>query len=121
MDPVAPPPQKAAEPERPPLTLIGAVIGDSDAIAVFMDRTNQKFIRLRQGDSHAGWVLSSVLRREVTLKKADRSEVLALQRQEGPAGIPEVSPMPGPVMPTAGSYAPFTPRSTPKNGESDGL
>ena len=121
VDPVAPPPQKAAEPERPPLTLIGAVIGDSDAIAVFMDRTNQKFIRLRQGDSHAGWVLSSVLRREVTLKKADRSEVLALQRQEGPAGIPGVSPMPGPVMPTAGSYAPFTPRSTPKNGESDGL
>ena len=87
VDPVAPPPQKAAEPERPPLTLIGAVVGDSDAIAVFLDRTNQKIVRLRQGDAHAGWVLSSVLRREVTLKKADRSEVLVLQRQEGPAGV----------------------------------
>jgi general secretion pathway protein N len=119
-DPVAPSPQKAAEPERPPLTLIGAVVGDSDAIAVFMDRTNQKFVRLRQGDSHAGWVLSEVQRREVTLKKADRSEVLALQRQEGPAGVAGVSPIPV-AVPTAGSYAPFIPRSTPRNGESDGL
>jgi general secretion pathway protein N len=125
VDPVAPPPQKAAEPERLPLTLIGAVVGEGDAIAVFLDLTNQKFVRLRQGDAHAGWVLSSVLRREVTLKKADRSEVLVLQRQEGPAGVAGFPPIPGPAMPGAGgvgvSYAPFTPRSTPKNGESDGL
>jgi general secretion pathway protein N len=122
VDSVTPPPQKAAEPERPPLTLIGAVVGDSDAIAVFLDRTNQKFVRLRQGDTHAGWMLSSVLRREVTLKKADRSEVLVLQRQEGPADVAGVPPIP---VPAGGgvdvSYAPFTPRSTPKNGESDGL
>jgi general secretion pathway protein N len=120
VEPVAPTPQKAAEPERLPLTLIGAVVGDSDAIAVFLDRTNQKFVRLREGDTHNGWVLSSVQRREVTLKKADRSEVLVLQRQEGPGGVAGVAPIPV-AVPTAGSYAPFTPRSTPKNGESDGL
>jgi general secretion pathway protein N len=119
VDSVTPPPQKAAEPERPPLTLIGAVVGDSDAIAVFLDRTNQKFVRLRPGDTHAGWTLSSVLRREVTLKKADQTEVLALQRQEGPADVAGVPPILVPAA--AGSYAPFTPRSTPKNGESDGL
>ncbi len=60
--------------------------------------------------------------REVTLKKSERSEVLVLQRQEIPAGTPA---LPGPVIPAASnsatSYAPFTPRSTPKNGESDGL
>jgi general secretion pathway protein N len=122
---VAPPPTPPAEPDRPPLALIGAVVGDGDAIAVFLDRSNQKIVRLRQGDSHAGWQLSSVQGREVTLKKADRSEVLALQRQEGPvgapAGIPGM-PVPQPVSgATDGSYAPFTPRSTPKNGESDDL
>lgn len=118
-------PQKAAEPERPPLTLIGAVVGDSDAIAVFLDRTNQKIVRLRQGDTHAGWELSAVQRREVTLKKADRTEVLALQRPDAPAGAPGAPGVPSQTVPAAGgvdlSYAPFIPRSTPKNGESDGL
>lgn len=122
---VAPPPPPPAEPDRPPLALIGAVVGDGDAIAVFLDRTNQKIVRLRQGDGHAGWQLSSVQPREVTLKKADRSEVLALQRQEGPVAAPTGvagMPLPQPVSgATDGSYAPFTPRSTPKNGESDGL
>lgn len=123
----APQPEKQAEPDRPALTLIGAVVGDSDAIAVFLDQANQKVVRLRQGDAHSGWVLSAVQGREVTLKKADRSETLALQRQEPTAGGPPVpgAVAPGPILPASGgfdtSYAPFTPRSTPKNGDSDGL
>lgn len=122
---------KPAEPEHPPLVLIGAVVGDNDAIAVFLDRASQGFVRLRAGETHApsGWVLSSVMRREVTLKKADQTEVLALQRQDTPGspGIPGLSPfMPAAAAAAAaagaaGSFAPFVPRSTPKNGESDGL
>jgi general secretion pathway protein N len=124
IQPVIVPVAKPAEPERPALALIGVVVGDSDAIAVFLDRTNQGIVRLRAGDAHAGWVLSSVLPREVTLKKADQTEVLALQRQDGPGspGIPGMPPpMPAAAGGVAGSYAPFVPRSTPKNGESDGL
>jgi general secretion pathway protein N len=122
----APVPQRPAEPEHPPLALIGAVVGDGEAIAVFLDRTNQKIVRLRQGETHAGWVVSSILPREVTFKKADRTEVVALKRQDGPAGVAGApAAAPGPVVPTAGgadaSFAPFVPRSTPKNGESDGL
>lgn len=123
IEPVAAVVQKAAEPEHPPLALIGAVVGESDAIAVFFDRTNQGIVRLRQGDAHDGWVLSAVLPREVTLKKADQAEVLVLQRPDGlkPALIPGVTqPIPA-AGGAAGSYAPFVPRSTPKNGESDGL
>ncbi len=120
----APPPPTPAAPERPPLTLIGAVVGEGDAIAVFLDRTSQKIIRLRQGETHAGWKLSAVQRREVTLRKADRTEVVALQRAEGPVAVP-TSGAPGPTIPASGSidtsYAPFVPRSTPRNGESDGL
>jgi general secretion pathway protein N len=113
-----PAPQRAAEPERPPLALIGAVVGDGDAIAVFLDRTNQKIVRLRRGETHAGWVLSTVLAREVTLQKVDQTEVLALARQDGPAGV--AGGVPGFAVPASGgadvSYAPFVPRSTPKNG-----
>jgi general secretion pathway protein N len=130
IQPVIVPVAKPAEPERPTLALIGAVVGDNDAIAVFLDRTNQKIVRLRSGDTHAGWVLSSVLGREVTLKKAEQTEVLTLQRQDGPGSpgmvtIPGIPGMPPPIPAAAGgvagSYAPFVPRSTPKNGESDGL
>jgi general secretion pathway protein N len=126
----APPPPKPAEPEKPPLSLIGAVVGDSEAIAVFVDRTNQKMVRLRQGESHAGWLLSSVLRREVTLKKADQTETIALKSADVSAapGMPAMPGVPGMPVPTAigggaldTSYAPFVPRMTPKNGESDGL
>lgn len=115
---------RPAEPERPSLALIGAVVGDSDAIAVFLDRTDQKIVRLRSGDTHAGWALSSVKGREVTLKKAEQTEVLVLQRQDGPgfARIPG-SPltMPAAVGGVESNYTPFVPRSTPKNGKSDGL
>lgn len=120
----APVAQKPAGIEHPPLALIGAVVGDSDAIAVFFDRTNQKVVRLRQGETHAGWVLSSVLRREVTLQKAEQTETLVLPRPDSSAGVPGASGLP-PLMPAAGrtdgSYAPFIPQSTPKNGEPDGL
>ncbi|MFB9265906.1 hypothetical protein ACFFWD_22570 [Bradyrhizobium erythrophlei] len=122
----ATPPPAPAEPERPTLALIGAVVGDGDAIAVLLDRTTQKILRLRQGDTHAGWQLSTVQGREVAFRKASRSEVLVLQRQDGPASsMPAGGPAMPPPQPVAGaldgSYAPFTPRSTPKNGESDGL
>jgi general secretion pathway protein N len=125
-DPVnRPQPQKAAEPEHLSLALIGAVVGDNDAIAVFLDRSNQKIIRLRQGETHAGWRLSSVQRREVTLQKAARTEVIALQRQDGPVGVSGTPAVLGLVSPVAGgtdaSYAPFMPHSVPKNGEPDGL
>jgi len=120
-----PPPQKAAAPERPTLALIGVVVGEGDAIAVFLDQTNRKIVRLHQGESHAGWELSSVQPREVTFKKAGRTEVLALKRQDVAAGVAGATAAPGLVMPAAAegntSYAPFVPRSTPKNGESDGL
>jgi hypothetical protein len=104
--------------------LIGAVVGDGDSIAVFVDRTSQKMIRLRPGEAHAGWVLNSVLRREVTLREADRSENIELK----PADMPVQGAVP--VLPAAApknvgtldtSYAPFIPRSAPKNGESDGI
>jgi hypothetical protein len=49
---------------------------------------------LRQGESHAGWELSSVQPREVTFRKADRTEVLALKRQDGAAVLPTPRPHP---------------------------
>jgi general secretion pathway protein N len=121
-----PPAPLVAKPaERPSLALIGAVVGDSDAIAVFLDQANQGILRLRQGESHAGWLLSSILQREVTLKKDDQTEVLVLPRPSvSPASF---EPVGVPIVPAQASgntgtpYAPFVPRHNPKNGEHDGL
>jgi general secretion pathway protein N len=121
----APPAQKVVAPERLSLALIGAVVGESDAIAVLLDQTTQKIVRLRQGESNAGWELSSVQPREVTFRKADRTEVLVLKRQDGPAGVADAPAAPGLVMPAAAggntSYAPVVPRSIPKSEKSDDL
>lgn len=125
----APPPKPAEAP--PPLTLVGAVVGEGDAIAILVNRTDQKVVRLRQGESLGGWSLTSVQPREVILKQGDRSEVLALQRPDGtsaPAGSPATAAAPADgggklTMPTTAnaSFAPFVPRAAPKNGEADGL
>jgi general secretion pathway protein N len=115
--------------ERPSFALIGAVVGEGDAIAILLDQTSQKIVRLRQGESLAGWELSSVQRREVMLKQAERIEILALPRPDdrsgspgapvllGTAGVPDLA------LPAAGGpfFAPFVPRSTSKNAEPGGL
>lgn len=115
---VAAPSPKSAE-TLPPLVLLGAVVGEGDAIAILLDSTDQKVIHLRQGESRAGWSLSSVQSREVTIKQGDRSEVLALQRPDTPAAAPAVRGLAGVppgtagglTMPAAGntSFAPFIP------------
>lgn len=123
VDQVSASPPAPAAPERPSLALVGAVVGEGDAIAIFLDQASQKTVRLRQGESHAGWELSSVQSREVTLRKADRSEVLALKRQDGSAGAADAAT--ALVVPAAAgtntAFAPFLPRLLPKNAESGGL
>jgi general secretion pathway protein N len=61
---------------------------------------------------------------EVTFKRGDRSEVLVLQRQEGPAVLPSLErggnpAASAPQAAAAGgtSYASSRARSTPKTGE----
>jgi general secretion pathway protein N len=124
----APPPPRQVD-APPPLLLVGAVVGEGEAIAILVNRTDQKVVRLRQGESLGGWSLTAVQPREVTLKQGDRSEVLALQRPDGTspaplAGAPTPADAGGMLtMPTTTDtpFAPFVPRSTPKKGESDGL
>jgi general secretion pathway protein N len=151
IDRVATAPRPPSEPERPPLKLIGAVVGVSDAIAIFIDQTDQNIIRLHQGQTHLGWVLTAVRGRDVTLYKADQTEVLAFAGPDDAASVakapdnkapdnkapsnkapsnkaannkaPNEAPLPGsrPKGSVGVSYAPFVPRSTPQNGEPDGL
>jgi general secretion pathway protein N len=71
-------PAKPAEPENPPLVLVGTVAGEDSGIAVFVELASENTVRLRINESHQGWTLSSIVGREVTLLKDRKSSVLAL-------------------------------------------
>ncbi|HTT49660.1 MAG TPA: hypothetical protein VMG39_16845 [Pseudolabrys sp.] len=95
---VAPPPAAPraaapAAPAPPDLTLIGTVVGENEGIGVFLDQSTHGFVRMKTGESHAGWQLRSVKAREVTLDKNGRLETLRLPANNAVA--PPAVPPPG--------------------------
>lgn len=79
VEPVAAPQVRSeTDGERPPLALIGTVVGDGDAIAVFVHQPSQAMLRLRSGDLNAGWSVASVVKGEVVLTRAGRAESFIL-------------------------------------------
>lgn len=117
---VAPPPPPSAEPEQPPLTLIGAIAGDTEGFAVFLEQATGTVIRLKTGQDFSGWMLASVKGREATLEKNKRSTTLSLpapgEAQAMPVSAPAVPPasamMPRPGPPAASGGA-ANPASNP--------
>ena len=63
---------------QPPLALVGAIAGENDGIAIFLDGTTKGVIRLKTGESHAGWILQSVKPREAIFQKGQKSAILML-------------------------------------------
>jgi len=96
--PAAPPPPPA-EPERPPLTLIGVISGANEGFAVFLDHASNNVVRLKTGQDHNGWVLRAVKGREATLHKSGKSEILALPVPGAGITGGEPSSVPPPVPP----------------------
>jgi hypothetical protein len=78
-----------AEPERPPMKLVGTIASETDAIAVFIERTTGTVIRLHTREGHAGWILTSVQGREATLEKGRDAATLVLEPPGG--GGPELA------------------------------
>jgi len=76
--PAQPLPTPVSEPRRPALSLVGVVAGEGDAFAIFVEEKTKAVVRLKAGESHAGWTLRGVGRREATLERGSESEVLAI-------------------------------------------
>ena len=74
----APPPPPLSPPSRPLLTLVGAIASDTDSIAIFMDETTKAIVRMKVGESHSGWKLRSVAKRQATLEMARQIAVLVI-------------------------------------------
>jgi len=82
--PPAPKAPEAKEPERLKLTLLGTVTGSADGIGVFVDEISNDVIRIRTGESHAGWVLRSVHRRTASFEKDRQDTTLAMPASKQP-------------------------------------
>jgi general secretion pathway protein N len=107
--PPPPPPPPPAEPEQPPLTLVGAIAGDSEGFAVFLDQATNNVVRLKTGQDHQGWVLRAVKGREATLEKNKRTATLSLPVPTAaslsePAAAPPPPPQAPPPQTTLPSY-----------------
>ena len=73
------------EPERPPITLLGTILGSTESIGVFFNPTTRDIVRLRVGEDHSGWALFSIKTREATLVK-DRQRVVLEMPPPGESG-----------------------------------
>jgi hypothetical protein len=76
--PPPPPPKPPApkEPELLKLTLVGTVIGAADGIGIFVDETSKDVVRIRTGESHAGWTLRSIHRHSANFEKGHQETTL---------------------------------------------
>lgn len=63
---------------QPPLALVGAIAGENEGIAIFLDGTTKGVICLKAGESNAGWTLQSVKLREAIFQKEQKSAILML-------------------------------------------
>jgi hypothetical protein len=113
-EPASPPPVTIAPP-RPDLALIGVAVGDSEAIAVFIDRVSGGTVRLRSGESYSGWILHSARGREATLQKERETIVLALPAaatKQGEGSDQPALPAPPPAPARARTGPPPSPGIT---------
>jgi general secretion pathway protein N len=76
---VAPP----VEPDRPPLNLVGVVVGAVDGFAVFINSNTRDIVRLKTGEGYEGWILRSVQGREAVLEKNNRNAIIGLPQPTG--------------------------------------
>jgi general secretion pathway protein N len=74
---IEPPPPPAA-PEQPLLTLVGTATGETGNVAVVIDQTTKKLIRLHLGEAVSDWRLRSIDSRAMTVEKDNRRVILAL-------------------------------------------
>jgi general secretion pathway protein N len=90
-----PPPPPPSAPEQPMLTLVGAIVSETDGFAVFLDQASNSVVRLRVGQDHDGWVLRAVKSREATLEKNQQTTTLALPAPGDLGTAPPAGHIPG--------------------------
>jgi len=88
---------RAAEPENPPLALVGTVVSLEKRVAILFNRTTRQVIQVREGAEEQGWRVRLVSLRSAVVEKDDRSVTLDLPNpgdEAAKGGMPAVPPQP---------------------------
>jgi hypothetical protein len=113
--PAPPPPPMAVgpvEPQKPPFSLIGTIIGQDQRIGIFLNEASQATTRIRLGQVDSGWTLRSLDPRSAILEGAGQMVTLELP-QPGASGDPTEG-----LPPQA---AGIVRRNLPRDNSGDGL
>ncbi len=90
--PPAPPPPAPSAPPQPPLELIGTILNGRDGYGIFRDQGSDTVVKLKTGEIHEGWVLSSIGTRDAMLQRDHNRVVLALPARDSEQnGTPDAS------------------------------
>lgn len=88
--PVAPPAAPAimpGAPERPPMILVGTIVGENEKVAIFFNPATRAVTRVREGDQESGWLVRSVGQRAIVVEKDNQIVTLDLpKRSDGAPG-----------------------------------
>jgi general secretion pathway protein N len=85
----APPaPPKPPRIERPPLALVGTILGEGESYGIFVDQASNTPLRLKIGEDYQGWMLRSVQAGEVILMRDQQMITLALPQPGSVAAEP---------------------------------
>jgi general secretion pathway protein N len=60
------------------------VAGETDGIAIFRDEASKGVVRVKTGESHAGWTLRTVEGREATLQRGAKTVILMIAIPSAP-------------------------------------
>ena len=66
-------------PDRPPLVLLGTIVGEAVHAGIFHEEATMKTVRLAVGESRDGWVLREVSAGGASFGTADRTATLVLR------------------------------------------
>lgn len=68
----------SAEAQHPPFTLVGTAIGKTQNVAIILDPTTKKFVRLHSGEAASQWSLRSVDLKSMAVEKHNQAVALPL-------------------------------------------
>ncbi len=90
-EPVEPEIVEEADPEPPPLELIGIVVTEAEQVVLLMDQSTGEVQRIRPGDEFEGWTVSIIDSRTVELESEGNFQTLTMFTGTGDPADPNAA------------------------------